>query len=450
MTPFRLHTKDRNRTGNAQLALELGTGSRCFSGDRASARRKLLDAVEGSHAGSGSAGKGTDAQRRFSLPTPLPVGETRGFGGKAPKGDPHALPVPKANTASDDYGWNAGPKEITSRELEEELVGREVARDRFVEGVRQERELKDQTRDVIRRLASVGIDGELQGREMAMVGLVSGKAKPLPSFRNCNMLPSMQSRNVRDMLTSVAYLFDVTRKGPLRMLTVSGGWIPLSSYREHHKLHTRRMSKFANHPVLRELGITVEFYNVENTLHRAENRQAMLNLHSHVLIKCRKRLGKKRWMAFLGFARNFFPKGYVHDSPIKKPNEVVKYVFKPSQFVILSDEELGELFRQVTGGRPKYDPETGEIETRRDADGQDVLVLEGPLKFFHPMGFLRKFRQTLRERRQKLIRVPTACRTQWPYRRMYSRSDFAAIDAASARRSGENRIAIDSWSLNCS
>ena len=39
------------------------------------------------------------------------------------------LPLPKENTKSDNYGWSAGPGEITSREINETLIGLEVARE---------------------------------------------------------------------------------------------------------------------------------------------------------------------------------------------------------------------------------------------------------------------------------------------------------------------------------
>lgn len=323
------------------------------------------------------------------------------------KNNRHALPVPKAQSAKDEYGWEAGPREITVKEIDDALIGREVSRDTFLDGLSRERQLKEQTEDIVRRLARVGIEGRTFGRDTAIVGLVSGKALPIQPFRNCNMLPAVQSKNVHDMLKGIRYLFDVTKKGRLRMLVVSGGWVPLDRYREHHRAHTRRMSKFNSHPTLKTLGIELQFYNVENTIQRDDDGRAMMNLHSHVLFKCRRKLGSKRWNEFLEFARNYFPKGYVHDSKIEKAAEVVKYVFKPQEFEALTDEELGELFLQVAGGRVKFDPETGEVEMRAGEDGELIPVRERGLKFFHPLGQLRAFRKKLRENGQKLIFVPT-------------------------------------------
>lgn len=327
--------------------------------------------------------------------------------GKTFKDNPHALPIPKAKSSSDAFGWNAGPKEITYREIDDCMTGREVARETFIESQIRKRQLRDQTDALINRLANVDIDARTHRRDMFIVGLVSGQVETIPDYRNCNMLPSCQSKNVHEMLKSIQYLFDTTRRRGLRMLVVSGGWTPLPSYRATHKLHTRRMSKFASHPKLKELGIDIEFYNIENTIHRTDDGDPMLNMHSHVLFKCKRKLGSKRWNEFLEFARNFFAKGYVHDSRIEKPSELVKYVFKPQEYDQLTDQELGELFLQIAGGRPKIDPDTGEIETRIDATGDLVTVREKGLKFFHPLGSLRRFRQHLRENRQKLILVPT-------------------------------------------
>lgn len=335
------------------------------------------------------------------------------------------IPVPKENTAEDGFGWNAGPKEITSRAINEALIGREVSRACYVDSQARKRELKQQSEDLIARLERIGIDGRSGDGNTFMVGLVSGQAERIPNFRNCNLIPSVQSRNIHDMQRHVQYLADTTKPGRLRMLVVSAGWCPAVEYRSSHKALTRRMSKFAAHSKLKELGIEVQFYNVENTIHRDDNGRAMVNLHSHALFKCRRYLGK-RWTEFLDFARGYFPKGYVHDSKIENPREVVKYVFKPSEFDLLTDGELAELWHQVVGGRPKFDPETGEIETRSIVvdDGEQpyadrgqvnmpfrcseqIIVREGPLKFFHPLGSMRRFRSYLTKNGQKLIQVPT-------------------------------------------
>ena len=314
----------------------------------------------------------------------------------------------KALTAVDDYGWNDPAPEISDKEVWKSLVGREVGRESFLNGQIRARQLKDQSNAIVERLERCGLQGRSARGGVTVVGMVSGKAELATDFRNCNLIPVQQSRNVHDMLKHVRYLMDQTpKKNRLRMLVVSGGWCQFDEYRKHHTAHTRRMSKFAAHKRLKEFGIQVEFYNVENTIHRDDGK-AMLNLHSHALFRSTRYLGKQKWNEFLDFARNFFPKGYVHDSKIEKPEEVVKYVFKPSEFDLMSDPEFTEFAQQVIGGRPKVDPETGEIVTRENDTGEIVEVREGPLKFFHPLGTMRKFRSELNKGRQKLILVPTS------------------------------------------
>lgn len=315
------------------------------------------------------------------------------------------IALPPTQSPKDEFGWEAGPREITCKEIDQLLIGREVARDTWIDGQSRARQLHEQSEDLVRRLERIGIQARTERDETVFVGLVSGQAERATDYRNCNLIPLQQSRNVHNMLKHVRYLVDNTRPGRLRMLVVSGGWCRYDEYRKHHRAHTRRMSKFAAHPKLREFGISIEFYNVENTIHRED--VAMFNLHSHVLFQSHRKLGRKKWIEFLDFARNFFPKGYVHDGKIEKPNEVVKYVFKPSEFDLLTDDELAEVWHQIVGGRAKFDPHTGEIETRIDDAGESVDCVEGPLKFFHPYGSIKALRRELRERRQKLIMVPT-------------------------------------------
>ena len=283
----------------------------------------------------------------------------------------------------------------------------EVARDTYLDCRIRERQLRDQSGQVVERLERMGIQGRQTRGDVSFVGLVSGEAEPATDYRNCNLIPTQQSRNTRKMLKHVQYLVDNTKAGRLRMLVISAGWCPLPNYREHHQTHTRRMSKFAAHPKLKEFGIKAQFYNVENTIHRNDDGIAMLNQHSHALLRFNRYLGKKKWAEFLKFATNFFPKGYVHDSKVKKADEVVKYCFKHAELDLLTDVELADLFHQVSGGRPKFDIKTGEIETREGDDGELIAVCEGPLKFYHPLGSLREFRSKLNKNNQNLIQAPT-------------------------------------------
>lgn len=159
--------------------------------------------------------------------------------------------------------------EITDKEVWTSMVGREVGRDTFLDGQIRARQLREQSEDIVERLERCGLQGRSGRDDVTVIGLVSGQVERATDFRNCNLIPLQQSRNVHDMLKHVRYLMDTTRKkNCLRMLVVSGGWCRYDEYRKHHKEHTRRMSKFAAHPKLKDFGIAIQFYNVENTINK--------------------------------------------------------------------------------------------------------------------------------------------------------------------------------------
>ena len=290
------------------------------------------------------------------------------------------------------------PAPASLSEINTALVGFEVERDPWIDSQSQKRERREQSENIVERMERVGIPGR-SGRAVWLVGMVSEQTEQLPDFRNCNLIPTVQSRNTRGMHRHLEYFLSTFRKkSHVRMLVVSGGWVPLDAYRADHQSHCRRMSKFAAHAKLKRWGIRPFFYNVENTLQRDDDGRAMVNLHSHMLIHTSRFLGKRQWAEFLEFARAYFPKGYVHDSPLEKAAEAVKYCFKPSEFDGLTDPEFRWLAMQVIGGE-LLNPETREIETC------------GPLKFFHPLGAFREFRSELGNR--KLIKLPKGDRWEW-------------------------------------
>ena len=301
----------------------------------------------------------------------------------------------------DEFGWTAPAGEIGSNEIWEKLIGREIARNAWIDGQTRQRLLREQSDTIAARLENQGITARYEGRSTTIVGLCTELSDRANSYRNTNIIPVQQSKNVHDMFKHVQYFLDHTPSNKLRMLVVSGGWCPLLEYREHHTAHTRRMSRFAAEPLLKEFGISIEYYNVEDTIKRTDDGIPMLNMHSHALLRCNRYLGKEKWSHFLDFARRFFPKGYVHDGRIENPEECVKYVFKPSEFDSLSDEELAELFHQLHG---------------RPAEATGKARNEGALKFFHPLGEIRALRRALKAQGRKLLRVPTMDdRWEWRY-----------------------------------
>lgn len=276
------------------------------------------------------------------------------------------------------------PAEISQGKLWSALVGREVGREDWIDGHSRARQLREQSSDIAERLAAVGLDVSDRSREVVMVGLCTGMAERRSvTYRNSNLIPEVQSRNVHSVLRELQCFIENQPANKLRMLTISAGWVPLLSYNSAHRRLSRKISKFFAKPEVKALGIEPLFYNIENTIQRFE-LGAALNLHSHALIRCDRYLGKVAWTGFLELARRYFGKGYVHDSPLRKSAELVKYVFKPSEFEQLEDWELALL----------------AVQCHR-------------MKFFHPVGRFREWRRKLKEEGLRVKRVPVGDQWEW-------------------------------------
>lgn len=311
-------------------------------------------------------------------------------------------PVPAARDPR--RGRNSTPGTISIDDLWSSLVGREIERGAWVDGMARDRELREQSETIAARLESQGIPARQKANLISIVGAVTQSASRATDYRNSNLIPFMQSRNVHEMLKHVGYCFDRYEQRQLRMYVISNGWVPLDRYREEHMRFGRLLSRLAAEPWLARYGIELLYFNIENTIQRDSDGRAMLNMHSHVLVRSHRYLGSLRWRELMARVSAYFPKAYAHDEAIESPAECVKYVFKPSEFSALSDAEFAELFRQ----------------THR-------------LKFFHPLGALRRFRRELDLAGLKLTRVPIGdC---WVWRTVArDRAPPAAEDASSTSK----------------
>lgn len=274
-------------------------------------------------------------------------------------------------------------------ELWDKTIGTEIERNSWIEGQGRDRVLKQQSEDIARRLESQGINAYQTENNTTIIGMITGLVEKTLSFRNSNIIPVMQSKNVHSMMKSLQYYADNRKnKKQLRMLVVSNGWVELSDYRESHKAFTRQISKFAADEITKSNGVELVYYNVENTIKRKDG-VPHLNMHAHILIKSTRRLGPQKWKGFINWAKTRFPKGYVNDSRIRNVKECVKYVFKPCEFEQLTDIELAELFHQIFR-----------------------------MKFFHPLGEIKALRKRMKEDGLKLVRMPSGRADEWNWHMM--------------------------------
>ena len=277
------------------------------------------------------------------------------------------------------------PPPISEEELWAAQIGQSVPADEWAAGEERRHELLWQSRQIVAKLEAVG--EVMRTGKISAIGLVSGLVATTDSYRNCNIIPVMQSRNVHDMLQHVAYWMDNGRPAwTRRMWVISNGFQKLDLYRRNHQAFTRRISRLAADPYLKEKGVRLVYYTIENTLHhlgRVPVRDR-LNHHAHVLVDCARRLPKAEWLALIQYVRAQFPKGYVHDGAIRNAKELVKYVFKPSELLKLSGKRLAFLFREMKG-----------------------------LRFYIPLGEMREFRGFLTRERMKLRKVRCQGEREW-------------------------------------
>ncbi len=268
------------------------------------------------------------------------------------------------------------PRLIDLATLEESQTGRKLDPAQW-EKARQERlTLEMQSEDIASRLERCGV--KVRDGKFTMIGLLTESYAEKTAFRNCNIIPSCQSKNTHDMLKSVQFWLDTTKAKKARMWVLSMGYVPLYEYSERHKEFTRLISKLNSNPILKRYGVEFVYYAVENTIKqvvRGPNMKVpMLNLHAHILLKANKFAGREGWKMMLDDVRRIVPKNYLHDSPIAKAAEVVKYVFKPSEFAKFNDDQFACLFNQTKGLR--FHTCLGELKEFRAGIKKDGLKLK--------------------------------------------------------------------------
>lgn len=272
------------------------------------------------------------------------------------------------------------PRLIDLATLEETQTGRTLDAAAWEKAQAERLTLELQSEGIASRLERCGV--RVREGKITMIGLLTESYAEKTAFRNCNIIPTCQSRNTHDMMKAVQYWMDTTSAKKTRMWVLSKGWVPLYEYSKHHKEFTRTISKLNSNPILKRYGVEFVYYAVENTIklkeHGPGTKVPMLNLHAHVLLKANQFAGKVGWQMMLDEVRRYVPKGYLHDSPIKKAAEVVKYVFKPTEFDRLNDDQFASLFNQTLGLR--FHTCLGELaEFRRGlkADGLKLKRIEG-------------------------------------------------------------------------
>lgn len=240
--------------------------------------------------------------------------------------------------------------------------------------------LEEETLAMAHRLEKLGIETVKNvGGRMFMVGMASGKAEEIIPWRNVNFLPAVARSNRQRMLKHLTYF---TEKNPeTRMFVVTTGR-KCSAYdlpRRISELH-RSLSKFAASDYVKKLGIEIVFRATEFTISDTQknedgkdvpafvlaNRIQRTNEkfepslttfdtykghwfhpHAHVLLVPRRPLTRLQWDHFQERASLHFGAIVLRPEKLVKPEEAVKYCFKPGDAMRLYDWELLHIYRKT-------------------------------------------------------------------------------------------------------
>lgn len=273
------------------------------------------------------------------------------------------------------------PPMIDQKLLEEAQTGRRLTPEQYEKACNDRRLLELQSAGIAQRLSRSGVN-VLQD-SIFLMGLYSEHYEEKPQYKNTNFIPTVQAKNTHDMLKSVQYWMDTTPETKTRMWVFSCGWVPLYQYRDAHQKFTRWISKFSKHKCLKAAQIEFVYYSVEGTI-KKEAGVTYVNLHAHVLLKADRFLGKENWNELVETVCSKAPKGYMHDSPIRKAAEVVKYCFKPGEFDLLNNDQLAYLYTATKG-----------------------------LRFYTPLSSLKEFRAELAKSKLKLKHIETDSGPAW-------------------------------------
>jgi hypothetical protein len=150
----------------------------------------------------------------------------------------------------------------------------------------------------------------------------------------------------RGFLTSVRYL----RHNPLgsysRLVVVTSGQRePLGGgLRGRIQTLQDRVRRFASE-ARKRFGVEVVFRGTELTVDEALS----FHVHANLLLAPRGLLPPGRWQAFLSWMHRFFG-AHVHDAGrLKKPEEAIKYPFKPADLERLEGPALAWVYRETRG-----------------------------------------------------------------------------------------------------
>ncbi|GAD27645.1 hypothetical protein NBRC3257_2644 [Gluconobacter thailandicus NBRC 3257] len=191
-----------------------------------------------------------------------------------------------------------------------------------------------QTERIADSLEVAGIQARDQGRDITLVGELTGECERITGFRRLHLLPEFAQRHRHRMIRRLSFFLEHCTRGRTCRYAVatSGQRVPW-----HGDLKGRR-AEFLNRinrwssEARRKYGVEVIYRGDNDTFCRAEGTTADgVNLHADLVYRPMRRLSPETWDQFLRWSRDRLGGVHWRDcGALRNASAVVRYVLKLS------------------------------------------------------------------------------------------------------------------------
>lgn len=213
----------------------------------------------------------------------------------------------------------------------------------FVEARLANAELDHQTRMIAAKLEAAGWDPRRSDAgDVVSIGLVTGSVVRDGGWRNSNVLPATAKRNRANMLGAFQLWLAETPAAARYCrycVITSGVRCTLDELPKRLAWFNRRLGKFIERAPDR-WNVHVQLVALEITFDRNDDGAPTCHLHTNIVYWPKAALGSEQWIKFLDWMRKHFKVDQLEDTgTMAKPEEVIKYVCKPSEVMQLTAAE---------------------------------------------------------------------------------------------------------------
>ena len=250
-----------------------------------------------------------------------------------------------AARASSPAGAELRPGALPVAAVMEANTGQSLGAETWREGRERQAALLAQTNHLADALERNGIVVRQPAAGVVAVGDVTGHMEEVGGFRAVRFLPLIAQRDRAAMLSGMRFFRANDPAGRFTRMAVvtSGDRVPLlGDLRGRQTKHAKAISRWAAE-ARRDFGVDVLYRGTEFT-----TTDAGIHWHSHVLYRPRRALSPARWDSFLSWTKARL--GGVHWQDcgrLEKPEEAIKYAFKPAELVVQPDAVVAWLYRET-------------------------------------------------------------------------------------------------------